>query len=284
VDFVSLLRRIHSLWNRATQPCGTTTRIDLPHCVPSVHGVDALVRGLPQRGCMRRSTSVSIGVLLVLAAACGLPRDPEGTLDRVRGGTLRVGVAHNPPWASLRADGEAAGVEPRLVRQLAAELDARVEWVPGGETALLAALEQHRLDLVVGGLSAADPRGVKLGFSRPYYTDTVMLGVAAGTAAPARLDGVRVGVERSRAGAAALAAKGAVPVPVDDLPRFAGPVAAPAWRIARAGRAAAEPVLGEERRVFAAPPGENGWLVRVERFLHAHRDSVPVLLRREEAP
>jgi polar amino acid transport system substrate-binding protein len=84
---------------------------------------------------MRRSTS--IGLLLVLAAACDLPRDPEGTLERVRGGTLRVGVAHNPPWASLPAPGEAQGVEPRLVRALAAELGARVEWVAGGETELL---------------------------------------------------------------------------------------------------------------------------------------------------
>ncbi|HEX6038250.1 substrate-binding periplasmic protein [Longimicrobium sp.] len=227
---------------------------------------------------MRRNASI---LLLILVAACGLPRDPEGTLERVRGGTLRVGVAHNPPWADLPAPGEARGVEPRLVRALAAELGARVEWVPGSETELLAALEHHRLDLVVGGLSAADPRGATLGLTRPYYTDTVAVGVAPGTAAPAELKGARVGVERTRAGAAALEGKGATPVPVDDVARFPGPVAAPTWRLARAGRRPTRTVLAQEGRVFAVPPGENGWLVRVERFLHARRDSVPALLRRE---
>lgn len=224
-----------------------------------------------------------LALALVLAAGCDLPRDPEGTLDRLRGGTLRVGVAHNPPWAALPAPGEALGVEPRLVRALAAELDARVEWVPGSETALLQALEHRRLDLVIGGLSAADPRAGTLGFSRPYYTDTLAVGASPGGTFPRDLEGLRVGVERSRAGAAVLERRGAVPVPVDALEHFDGPVAAPAWRLAGAGRAPGT-VLGRERRVFAVPPGENGWLVRVERFLHARRDSVPALLRGEGAP
>lgn len=226
-------------------------------------------------------TTITGVALLALAAGCGLPRDPEGTLERVRGGTLRVGVAHNPPWASLPANGEAAGVEPALVRALAAELDARVEWVGGGEHALLHALEQRELDLVVGGLPARHPSSAKLGFSRPYYTDTLAVGVPPGGAAPAGLRRLRVGVERSREGAGALEAEGAVPVVLAEPGRFAGPVAAPAWRLEQLGRHATEHVLREEDRVLAAPPGENAWLVRVERFLEARRDSVPRMLRRE---
>ena len=210
-------------------------------------------------------------------AACGIPRDPEGTLARVEGGVIRVGVVDNPPWASVPASGEAAGVEPRLVRALAAELGARVEWVPGAESELLAALEHHSVDLVIGGISDASPWKPKLGLSRPYYTDTLAV---AGVPAQRSLQGVRVGVEPSRAGAAELESQGAQPVPVAELAAFAGPVAAPVWRLEQLGRSAGE-VLGQEKRVFAAAPGENGWLVRVERFLHARRDSIPALLRRE---
>ncbi|MBB4638083.1 transporter substrate-binding domain-containing protein [Longimicrobium terrae] len=222
-----------------------------------------------------------IAALLILAAGCDLPRDPQGTRDRVRDGTLRVGVAHNPPWAALPAPGEPGGVEPALVRKLAAELGARVEWVAGSETELLASLEEHRLDLVVGGLAATDPRGVKLGFSRPYYTDTVAVGAAPDGAARADLRGVRVGVERSRTGAADLASKGAIPIPADALERFPGLVAAPVWRLEQAGRQRTDIVLSTEARVIAAPPGENAWLVTVERFLRAHEDEVPAMLRRE---
>ena len=45
-----------------------------------------------------------IGIIATLGAAvlltgCGveIPADPEDTLERVRGGTLRVGVSPNPP-------------------------------------------------------------------------------------------------------------------------------------------------------------------------------------------
>ena len=225
--------------------------------------------------------AILVALLALATASCGLPRDPDGTLDRVRGGVLRVGVVHSPPWASLPSSGEAAGVEPRLVRALAAGLGARVEWVPGGESELLGALEERQLDLVVGGLSATSPWAPKLALSRPYYTDTLALGPAPGEPAPGELRDVRVGVERSRVAAAALEGEGAVPVAVPDLARFAGPVAAPAWRLAQVGRRADGPVLHREERVVAAPPGENGWLVHVERFLHAHADSVGPLLRRE---
>lgn len=36
--------------------------------------------------------------LLFLLAACDLPRGSDGTLDRVRGGTMRVGVVVDTPW------------------------------------------------------------------------------------------------------------------------------------------------------------------------------------------
>lgn len=246
------------------------------------NGRDAVVRGLP--GACRMRSRVSGALLLALLAACGIPRDPDGTLERVRGGTVRVGVVHDPPWASLPADGEAYGIEPHLVRTLAAGLDAEIEWVAGGESALLRALEEGQLDLVVGGLTAANPHGATLALTRPYYTDSIVLAAGPDGRMPADLEGVRVGVEASRAGAAELVSRGAVPVPAEEVTRFPGPVAAPVWQLARAGRTPSEMVLVREERVFAAPPGENAWLSHVERFLHARRDSIPALLRRSGVP
>ncbi|HET7322180.1 MAG TPA: hypothetical protein VFI96_06770, partial [Longimicrobiaceae bacterium] len=71
--------------------------------------------------------------------ACGGPRDPEGTLARVRNGTMRVGVIDDRPFAAM-VGGEAVGVEPALVRAFAGELNARVAWFGGSAPELLEAL------------------------------------------------------------------------------------------------------------------------------------------------
>jgi polar amino acid transport system substrate-binding protein len=61
----------------------------------------------------------AVAVTLSLAAAgCQFPRDPEGTLDRVEGGTMRVGVIHNPPWVDL-SEKEPTGVEIDLIEGFA---------------------------------------------------------------------------------------------------------------------------------------------------------------------
>jgi len=66
-------------------------------------------------------------------AACELPADPNGTLNGVRGGTMRIGVAESPPWVRT-STGEPSGVEPNLLRDFAQTLSARVEWIRRGET------------------------------------------------------------------------------------------------------------------------------------------------------
>lgn len=110
----------------------------------------------------------STGLVLVLTG-CGLtiPADPDGTLDRVRGGTLRVGVSPNEPWTQLDA-GQPSGIEVELVREFAATLGAQVEWSVGGEEALIADLEQAELDLVIGGLTSKTPWSKQAGITRAF--------------------------------------------------------------------------------------------------------------------
>jgi ABC-type amino acid transport substrate-binding protein len=134
--------------------------------------------------------------LVVLNLGCNLPRDADGTLDRVRGHVLRVGVVEHPPWVVMTGD-TPSGIEPELVNRLARELGARPMYRRGSESELLEALERRELDLVLGGLRDDSPWRTRVALTRPYFTE----------------------------------------------------------RDSSAGR------------VFAAAPGENGWLVHVERFL-----------------
>lgn len=107
----------------------------------------------------------------ILAAGCDLPRDPEGTLDRARGGTIRVGIDLNDPWTDWEGDdaqGRAVGIEAELIERFAEELDADVIWVRGSEAEWMTAVENFDLDLVAAGLKDDTLWSDRVGLSRPY--------------------------------------------------------------------------------------------------------------------
>ena len=74
-------------------------------------------------------------MVTALFAGCGvsIPTDPKGTLERVSGGTLRVGVSPNPPWTEAAQGAEPTGTEVRLVEEFATTLPAEIGWTLGGE-------------------------------------------------------------------------------------------------------------------------------------------------------
>jgi polar amino acid transport system substrate-binding protein len=120
------------------------------------------------------SRQLTISTLALAALACGLPRDPEGTLDRVRGGTLRVGFVVDTPWVAEAGQG-AGGIEGAIATQLARSVGAGIAWRHGSETPLLTALHDGELDLVIAGLTAESPWTAKVAFTKPYYVDTVVV-------------------------------------------------------------------------------------------------------------
>ncbi len=120
----------------------------------------------------RMAALLLLVVLALAAASCSaVPADPDHTLDRVSGGTLRVGVSHSPPSTDV-GGAEPAGPETDVARDFAQSLDAEVEWVEGGEEYLMEALKQGDLDLVIGGLTESSPWTDKAALTRPYAEST----------------------------------------------------------------------------------------------------------------
>ena len=110
-------------------------------------------------------------ILISLLAACGLPRDPDKTSDRIASThELRVGVSDSPPWAVSRG-GQPSGLEPELVRGFAEQIGARIAWRRGSESSLVRALEEHELDLVIGGFDKKTRWSAVAGLSQPFAKD-----------------------------------------------------------------------------------------------------------------
>lgn len=112
--------------------------------------------------------AATLALTLGLAGCAGFPADPDGTLDRVSGGTLRVGISPNGDWTEITDEGEPSGVEVTLVEQFAESIDAEIEWMEGGEEALFTELEEGALDLVVGGFTDKTPWSTHAAITKPF--------------------------------------------------------------------------------------------------------------------
>ena len=216
---------------------------------------------------MRRVVSVFLTVF-VLVAGCGLPHDAGGTLAHVRDGVLKVGVTENPPWTVVPDRGDPQGAEVQLVQRLARQLGARVEWHPGSESTVMAALKDRVLDLVIGGLESDAPWTEQAALTRQYVTVRTLVAAPPGVTVPDSLDGVRVAVPAGTAEVAAVAAEKAVGVPVPEVTGEEDiPVLVDEWEVDALGLQASRHEIAEHDHVWAVPPGENGWQVEVEHFL-----------------
>ncbi|HVM35574.1 MAG TPA: transporter substrate-binding domain-containing protein [Actinomycetota bacterium] len=215
--------------------------------------------------------------LLAVAGACGFPHDPEGTLERVRGGVLRTGVTASPPWVLLGPGGP-RGVEVTLVEQLAAETGATVEWVEGSEESLLAALELRELDLVVGGLTSTNPWAGKITLTHPYLTTAAVIAVPQGAEVPEDIAGVEVAAETGTEIAGLLEKTDARIRIVDDIADAPGAAAIDNYLVDDLDLVDTGVRLAERDHVWAVASGENAWLTHVERFLLVREDEILNLL------
>lgn len=230
-------------------------------------------------------------LLALLAAlalgACQYPTDPEGTLDRVRGGTLRVGVAESEPWVKLSGE-EPGGVEVELLREFARTVDAEIEWVEGSESELIEALAGRQLDVVAGGFTRRSVWMHEAALTRPFLTTQSV--IAAPDEATAErlsedLGGEAIAVEANSPEAAKLEQDtDAQVVPVDDLTKADGPVAVHDYLLDDLGLVRTDAELDEHEHALAVSMGENAMLVALDRFLLDNEARAGELLTREAKP
>jgi len=221
-------------------------------------------------------------ILTLGSAACTSPPvDPEGTLERVRGGILRAGAVENDPWVTV-SGGDLGGVEVRLLEEFAAGLNADIEWTVGSEQELFGALELGRLDVVVGGLVSDNPNSLHAAFTHPYVTSQIVVGT------PPDLEdediaGIEVNVEAGTEAAGELEKTDAVPVFVDDIADAEGAAVVEKWLLDDLDLEDTGVRLLESDHVMALRLGENGWMVELELFLLERPGEIARLIDEEGA-
>jgi polar amino acid transport system substrate-binding protein len=216
-------------------------------------------------------------LVLLVSISCDFRRVDR--LARIRGGTMWVGAVEHRPWTTLPSGGGAGGIEGALVAEVARDLQARIEWVRGPESQLLRALELGELDLVIGGLSDANPWRRRVAFTKPIYTDTIVIGGVPQAVPLRKLGGQTVAVLPGDPAAAYVRRKGGVPRTVANLGMAPGLLAAPTWLLPSFGFQPTGITLYEARHVIAVAPGDDAWLEAVEESLAKRTPMIGEVLR-----
>lgn len=107
-------------------------------------------------------------LLLCITIGCGeFPRDPDKTLQQVKGGKLLIGYSENPPWV-IKTNKDPTGIEADLLKAFAKSLQATIVWQNDSEEDLFNQLEERKLHLVIGGLTDKNAWSKHAAFTRPY--------------------------------------------------------------------------------------------------------------------
>jgi polar amino acid transport system substrate-binding protein len=191
---------------------------------------------------------------------------------------MRVGVVDHRPWTTVTPGG-AGGIEGALIAETARELRARIEWVRAPESQLLRALELRELDVVIGGLTDESPWRWRVAFTKPIYTDTIVVGGPEPAASLRELRGQAVAVLPGDPAAAYVRRKGGVPRTIADLAQAPGLVATPTWQLPSLALRPTEITLYRARHVIAVAPGDDPWREAVERSLAKRTPFIAEVLR-----
>lgn len=189
----------------------------------------------------------------------------------------------NEPW-TRSTNGTPGGVEVRILESFARTQDARIEWTEGSEQELFGALELHQLDVVVGGIVRTNAWSRKAGFTHPYLTTQVVVGVPVSHPLPEDIAGMEVVVQQNTAAAGVLAKTDAKPVLVSKVRDGDRPAAVDDWLLDDLGLKETGVTLIEADHVMAAHRGENAFITELEHFLLRNRAEIERILDEEGRP
>jgi polar amino acid transport system substrate-binding protein len=142
----------------------------------------------------RIATAIAGGVLAAgLLASCtvGAPAggggngegngDVDTLAQAIENGYLRVGIANEPPYTQVNADGTVSGAEPDVLRAVLASMGVpEIEGVITPYNAMIPGLSAGRWDVIAAGLFMNQSRCAAVSYSEPVIVSTESFGVPIG--------------------------------------------------------------------------------------------------------
>jgi polar amino acid transport system substrate-binding protein len=213
-------------------------------------------------------------------------RDREDAAEQARVDALRQGrIQHDLEVARAGRLDRTSG-DPGRDLEVGHEQGARRRGLDGATVAwrrapafeALEALERGDADLAIGGFTkAAVTAHQGAANSYAYFTEALVVAAEPGTPLPDELDGQKVHAAPALLADGLIVARDGVPVSAEaEGVRL---VALPDWQLPARELVATGIVLRRDEHVLAAPPGENAWLMRLERFLRQQAGTMDARLR-----
>jgi polar amino acid transport system substrate-binding protein len=203
------------------------------------------------------------------------PRDAEDSLDKIQNNSIRVGFTNATPWVWPSGD-SASGIEAEIVTEFAKSLNAKVEWVEGTEEQLYDALKKDEIDMLVAGITAKTPWKEEVGLTKPYIETQIVIGQHPSQKLNAQspIEGQWVAVKKGTDEGYFVRKKKAKPFYTSQLPANNMLSAGYDWQLQKWNLQSTGIVLEKESHVIAVPPGENGFLLALDKYLFLHKESI----------
>ena len=124
----------------------------------------------------KKSLTTTFGVITLAAMTLGIAQAAthqdlaasSAIEDIKKRGTLRVGMSTFVPWAMRNKKGELIGFEIDVAKQVAADMDVKVQFVPTAWSGIIPALIAKKFDVIIGGMSVTPSRNLTVNFTQPY--------------------------------------------------------------------------------------------------------------------
>jgi polar amino acid transport system substrate-binding protein len=216
---------------------------------------------------MKKFVFAFMPLLVALNSCDQYPRDAKGTLNRVQGKVLKVGLSGYDSTANT--SDRNVHLELHLIQSFAQQVHARVEWVRGPQSEIIKLLHNNHLDMAIGGYTSPSPFEKEVSFTKPYFTERVVIAVPSNQSAPESIKGKKVTVTNHMV-ASVVKKKGGIPEFLDSLSSGSNLTAAALENLSGSGLKPTALVLNEEKFVIAVPKGENAFLIKLEHFLDTY--------------
>ena len=109
-----------------------------------------------------------LGSVLLLSALSAQTVTAGVIEDIQQRGKIIIGLTTFVPWAMRAKDGSIIGFEVDVGKQLAADMEVDVEFVPTAWDGIIPALLAKKFDVIITGMVIKPKRNLTVNFSRPY--------------------------------------------------------------------------------------------------------------------